>query len=142
MTQILWENLGRDGALVLWVCCIINQAMVSATCQLACIRSQSDITYFIVWIINWQTLQVSMRFLEMYVYFLFIKDIWLKWSYTECSSRPQTVFESMVKNSDTGSCCRFDSYNFCTIGSFISCFIDCREHFMYWDTRAWSLILY
>lgn len=39
INQILWDNLGTKGALALWTCVIINQAMVATTCQLACIRS-------------------------------------------------------------------------------------------------------
>ncbi|KAI5120887.1 hypothetical protein M0805_002987 [Coniferiporia weirii] len=38
-SQILWDNLGRKGGLALWVCVVVNQAMLAITCQLACIRS-------------------------------------------------------------------------------------------------------
>ncbi|KZS91121.1 amino acid permease [Sistotremastrum niveocremeum HHB9708] len=37
--QILWDNLGKRGALALWSFVIILQTMTGATCQLACIRS-------------------------------------------------------------------------------------------------------
>ncbi|TFK49035.1 APC amino acid permease [Heliocybe sulcata] len=37
--QILWDNLGKRGALALWSFVIILQTITAATCQLACIRS-------------------------------------------------------------------------------------------------------
>ncbi|PAV19134.1 APC amino acid permease [Pyrrhoderma noxium] len=39
VAQVLLDNLGKKGGLVLWVCVIINMAAVSTAGQLACIRS-------------------------------------------------------------------------------------------------------
>ncbi|KAI5120886.1 hypothetical protein M0805_002986 [Coniferiporia weirii] len=38
-SQVLWDNLGKRGALALWSFVIIVQTTTAATCQLACIRS-------------------------------------------------------------------------------------------------------
>ncbi|KZT40899.1 amino acid transporter [Sistotremastrum suecicum HHB10207 ss-3] len=38
-SQILWDNLGRSGGLVVWSFVIIVQTMVGATCQLAAVRT-------------------------------------------------------------------------------------------------------
>ncbi|KAH8116138.1 amino acid/polyamine transporter I [Phellopilus nigrolimitatus] len=40
-SQILWDNLGKRGALALWSFVIIVQFMTAATCQLACIYAIS-----------------------------------------------------------------------------------------------------
>ncbi|KAL5498787.1 TPO5_1 [Sanghuangporus vaninii] len=39
LAQIILDNVGKDGTLVLWTCVIINIAMVCLCGQLACIRS-------------------------------------------------------------------------------------------------------
>jgi len=38
-SQILWDNLGKRGALALWSFVIMVQTITGTTCQLACIRS-------------------------------------------------------------------------------------------------------
>ncbi|THH08402.1 hypothetical protein EW145_g2730 [Phellinidium pouzarii] len=38
-SQVLWDNLGKRGALALWSFVIIVQIMTAISCQLACIRS-------------------------------------------------------------------------------------------------------
>ncbi|KDQ58795.1 hypothetical protein JAAARDRAFT_193315 [Jaapia argillacea MUCL 33604] len=38
-SQILWDNLGKKGALALWSFVILLQTMTAATCQLAAVRS-------------------------------------------------------------------------------------------------------
>lgn len=38
--QILWDNLGKRGGLVLWSFVIIVQTITGAACQLSCVRSE------------------------------------------------------------------------------------------------------
>lgn len=39
--QILWDNLGKRGALALWSFVLVIQMFTGLACQLACIRSMS-----------------------------------------------------------------------------------------------------
>ena len=40
-SQILWDSLGRNGALIIWSFVILIQIFTSLAVQLACVRSES-----------------------------------------------------------------------------------------------------